>query len=69
MSTVRDNCDERQTPVERMIEEFRKARSRYLVKTISARDEDQVVESQRDTRGQVAAAGSSTTPSTSDSND
>jgi hypothetical protein len=53
MSIVRDDGDERQTRVDRMIEEFRKAQSRRLAKAVT------------DVHAEAAAAGSMTTPRTS----
>lgn len=68
MSIVRDDCDERQIRVDRMIEEFRKAQSsRRLAQAITVKDDDHVVESQGDASGRVAVARS-TTASTSHSN-
>ena len=61
MSTVRDDGNERQTRVERMIEEFRKAQSRRLA-VATVKDGGQVVELPRDVNAQAAAAGSTTTP-------
>jgi hypothetical protein len=60
MSIVRDDYDERQTRVDRMIDEFRKAQSRRLAAT-AANGDDQVVESQRDGQAQAAVAGSTPT--------
>ncbi|HET9264451.1 MAG TPA: hypothetical protein VFO14_15475 [Vicinamibacterales bacterium] len=67
MSIVRDDCDERQIRVDRMIEEFRKAQSRRLAQAITVKDDDHVVELQGDASGRVAVARS-TTASTSHSN-
>jgi hypothetical protein len=44
MSIVRDNCDERQTRVDLMIDEFRKAQSRRLATATTLKDDDQVAE-------------------------
>jgi hypothetical protein len=49
MSIVRDDCDEHQTRVDRMVDEFRKAQSLRLTKTTTAKGDDQDVELQRDT--------------------
>jgi hypothetical protein len=65
MSIVRDDGDECQTRVERMIEEFRKAQSRRLAKAAAVKDGGQVVECRRDVDAPAAAAGSTTTPRTS----
>jgi len=65
MSTVRDDGDECQTRVERMIEEFRKAQSRRLAKAAAVKEGGQVAEFQRDVDDQAAPAGSTTTPRTS----
>jgi hypothetical protein len=62
MSIVRDDGDECQTRVERMIEEFRKAQSRRLARAAAVKDGGQLAESQRDVDAQPAAAGSTTTP-------
>ena len=43
MSIVRDECDERQTRVDGMIDEFRKAQSRRT-KAITKKGDDQAVE-------------------------
>jgi hypothetical protein len=63
MSIVRDECDERQTRVDRMIDEFRKAQSRRLAKATTVKGDDQLVESLRDAQAQAAVAGSTPTPS------
>ena len=44
MSIVRDNCDERQTRVDLMIDEFRKAQSRRLATATTLKDDYQVAE-------------------------
>jgi hypothetical protein len=62
MSTVRDDGDERQTRVDRMIDEFRKAQSRRLAKATTVKGDDQTVELQRDAHAQAAVARSTTTP-------
>ena len=64
MSIVRDECDERQTGVDRMVDEFRKAQSRRLAKATTVKGDDQAVELQRDAHAQAALAGSTATPST-----
>ena len=48
MDILRDNSDERQTRVDRMIDEFRKAQSRRLARTTTGTAGDRVVESERD---------------------
>ena len=53
MSIVRDNCDERQIRVHRMIDEFRRAQSR-LAKARTVKGDDQVVELQRDAQAEAA---------------
>jgi len=40
MSIVRDDCDERQTRVDQMIDEFRRAQSRRLAKAPALKCED-----------------------------
>jgi hypothetical protein len=62
MSIVRDDCDERQPRVDRMIDEFRKAQSRRLAKAPTVKGDDQVVELQRDAHAQAAIAGSAPIP-------
>ena len=62
MSVVRDNCDERQTRIDRMIDEFRQAQSRRLAKATVVKGDDPVVESQRDAHTQTAVAGATPTP-------
>jgi hypothetical protein len=44
MSIVRDDCDERQTRVDLMIDEFRKAQSRRLAKATIVKGDAQVAE-------------------------
>ena len=44
MSIVRDDGDERQTPVDLMIDEFRKAQSRRLAKATTVKVDGQVAE-------------------------
>jgi hypothetical protein len=65
MSIVRDESDERQTHVDRMIEEFREAQSRRLAKAATVKDGGRVVEFEREFDTQAAAARSTTTPHTS----
>ena len=60
MSIVRDDCDERQARVDRMIDEFRKAQSRRLAAATTMKGNDQKVERQRDALAPVA--GSAPTP-------
>jgi LDH2 family malate/lactate/ureidoglycolate dehydrogenase len=67
MSIVRDDCDERQIRVDRMVEEFRTAQSRRLAKAITVKGDDHVVELQRNASSGVAV-DRSTTASTSHSN-
>lgn len=67
MSIVRDDGDEHQIRVDRMVEEFRKAQSRRLAKAITVKGDDHVVELQDDASGGVAVVRS-TTASTSHSN-
>ena len=62
MSIVGDGGDERQTRVDRMIEEFRKSQSRRLAKALTVNGGGQVVELQRDVHAQAEAAGPTTTP-------
>jgi hypothetical protein len=64
MSTVRDDGDERQTRVDRMIDEFRRGQARRLAKAATVGGGGPVVELQGDVDAQ-AAAGSTTTPATS----
>ena len=60
MSIVRDDCDERQARVDRMIDEFRNAQSRRLAAATTMKGNDQKVERQRDALAPVA--GSAPTP-------
>jgi hypothetical protein len=62
MSIVRDDGDEYQTRVQRMINEFRKAQSRRLAKTAAVIHGGHVAEIQRDVDAQAAGVGASTTP-------
>ena len=64
LSIVYDDDDDRQTRVDRMIEEFRKAQSRRLANAVTVKGGGQVVELQRDAHTQVAAE-STATPVTS----
>ena len=48
MSIVRDDGDERQTRVDQMIDQFRKAQSRRLAKATTVKADDQVVKLQRE---------------------
>ena len=64
MSIVRDGFDERQTRVDGMIDEFRKAQSRRT-KAITKKGDDQAVELQRDADAQAAVVVSTATPRTS----
>lgn len=65
MSIVRDDGDERQTIVERMIEEFRSAQSRRVATGAAVKDGGQVVAFHSDVDAPAAAAGSTTTPGAS----
>jgi hypothetical protein len=65
MSIVRDEGEERQTRVDRMIEEFREAQSRRLANAATVKDGGRVVEFERGVHTQAAAARSTTTPRTS----
>lgn len=42
MSIVRDDCDERQTRVDLMIDEFRKAQSRRVANATTVKGDDQM---------------------------
>ena len=53
MAIGRDECNERQTRVDRMIDEFRKAQSRRLAKTTPTRD-DSMAEPQRGAHDRAA---------------
>jgi hypothetical protein len=64
MKIVRDDGDERQTRVARMIEEFREAQSRRLATAAAVRDGGRAVEGERDVHTEAAAARSTTTPRT-----
>jgi hypothetical protein len=64
MSIFRDECDERQTRVGRMIDEFRTAQSRRLAKATSVKGNDRAVELQHDAHAQAAVAASTVTAST-----
>jgi hypothetical protein len=64
MIIVRDECDERQTRVDRMIDEFRTAQSRRLAKATSVKGDDRAVELQRDADAQAAVAASTAPAST-----
>lgn len=60
MSVVRDNCDERQIRVDRMVDELRKAPSRRLAKAATVKDNDQGVEPQLDAHALAPVAGATT---------
>ena len=62
MSIDRDDSDERQIRVDRMIDEFREAQSRRRAKATAVKGDEHPVESQRDARAQAVVAGSTTTP-------
>jgi hypothetical protein len=53
MTIERDNCDERQTRLDRMIAEFREAQTRRLMKV-----NDKVIESKLDTNTTTPRTGS-----------
>jgi len=55
MTIVRDESDERQTRVDRMIEEFRKAQSRRLAEAAAVKDGGPAVEFPHDVANQAAA--------------
>ena len=62
MNIDRDDCDERQTRVDWMIEEFRTAQSRRLAKAAAVKGGGgHVVQLQRDAHTQAADAGSTAT--------
>jgi hypothetical protein len=61
MSIVRDDGDEHQKRVDRMVEEFRKAQSRRLAKAITVKRDDRVVERLGDA-SRVAVDRSTTAP-------
>ena len=48
MNILRDEDDERQTRVDRMLDEFRKAQSRRLARAATVKGDNPVVESQRE---------------------
>jgi len=48
MSIIRDDFDERQTRVDQMIDQFRKAQSRRLAKATTVKADGRVVELQRE---------------------
>ena len=64
MSIAGDEGDERQTRVDRMVEEFREAQSRRLAKAAVVKDGGRVVEFQRDADAdaEAAVAASPVTP-------
>jgi hypothetical protein len=66
MSIVRDDCNERQTRVDLMIDEFRKAQSRRLANASTMKDDAQVAEFARVAHGRAAIAGSASTPTRTD---
>ena len=63
MSIFRDECDDRQTRVGRLIDEFRTAQSRRLAKATSVTGDDRAVELQRDALTEAAVAPSTATAS------
>jgi hypothetical protein len=66
MSIFRDECDERQTRVGRMIDEFRTAQSRRLAKATSVKGNNRAVELQHDAYAQATVAASTATATTTD---
>ena len=67
MSIVRDECNERGTRVDRMIDEFRKAQERRQNRATAAKSNDHVVELPGDGNAEaVAVARSTATPRTSE---
>jgi hypothetical protein len=62
MTIVPDDCDERQTRVDQMIDEFRQAQSRRLAQATPVKRDDHVVESQREAQTHTAVAGSTPAP-------
>jgi hypothetical protein len=58
MNIVRDDGDERQIRVDRMIAEFRKAQSRRLIKATTVKPDDEAVEPQRHVHVDTAVARS-----------
>ena len=53
MTSERDNCDERQTRLDRMIAEFREAQTRRYMKA-----NDKIIESKLDTNATTPLTGS-----------
>ena len=62
MSTDRDDRDERQIRVDRMIDEFRKAQARRLSRMAAGTGEGQVVDMPREAESDTAVAVSTPTP-------
>jgi hypothetical protein len=69
MSIVRDEWDERQIRVDRMIDEFREAQSRRRARATAVNGDEQVAESQRDAHLQAVVTMSTMTPASSHEND
>jgi hypothetical protein len=59
MSVIRDDCEERQTRVDRMIDEFRAAQLRRVVQAAAARPDDRPA-LQPDTDAQAAVVPTTT---------
>jgi hypothetical protein len=64
MINVRDECDDRQTRVGRMIDEFRTAQSRRLARATSLKRDARPVELPPDAHAQAAVAASTAPAST-----
>jgi hypothetical protein len=62
MSIVRDEWDERQARVDRMIDEFRKAQARRVAQATTVKGDDQLLESPRHAQDQAAVTRSTPTP-------
>ena len=65
MSILRDDGDERQVRVNRMIEEFRTAQSRRRAKVITVKGGDRIDESQCTTHTNAAVARTTVAPRSS----
>lgn len=65
MSIVRDEYDERQTRIDAMIAEFRKAQARRRTRAATVKGDDQGVELQRAAEAVVAVAAATATPGSS----
>ena len=62
MSVIRDDCEEREARVDRMIDTFRKAQTRRLATATSVNGDNQVVASRRDAHAEAAGGGATPTP-------